>query len=601
MCGITGYTGKRQAAEIILENLKRLEYRGYDSSGIAVSWGNAVAVRKTEGRVERLEEICRENPVRGTCGIGHTRWATHGKADTVNAHPHTTPDGAVAVVHNGIIDNYRGLRSFLESKGYRFVSETDTEVIPNLVDYYYRICYDFLGAVQCAVAEFEGSFAIGVICSDSPGKIIAVSKRSPLVIGAGDDGNYISSDINTLPEDIKKVYVLEDGEIAVVTADGVSVFGKDGKATEKRWVRVSHASLTNSMGEYPHYMLKEIYQQPHILHNIISSHVEDGKVVSFADMKWSDISDIQKVFIIGCGTSYNAARIGKIVVERYGRISVEADISSEFRYRAPVINDKTFVVAITQSGETADTLSAMTMAKERGAKVVVITNTPSGTASRIADYTFLTEAGPEISVASTKAYTAQLAALYIFALFLGEHNKITECSELRTALSNVAKDVTTALSFADEVKELAENLACKEHLFYIGRGLDSVTCSEGALKMKEITYIHADSYPAGELKHGPIALIDKGTPVIAVSTDSEVHSKLCANISEVSSRGADVVCITPFDAPKDCISIEIPETYSSVSPFVSIIPLQLLAYYTAVYKGCDVDKPRNLAKSVTVE
>lgn len=599
MCGITGYTGKSQASKILISNLKRLEYRGYDSSGIAVS-DDKLNICKTEGRVERLEKLCNANHIHGTCGIGHTRWATHGKADTVNAHPHTNQAGTIAVVHNGIIENYLELRRFLEDRGYTFLSETDTEVIPHLIDYYNR-AYDFLESVRRCVSELEGSFAIGIINSESKDEIIAVSNRSPLVVGVGDDGNYISSDINALPSDTREFFVLSDEEFAFVTPVDIRFSDINGNRVDKKSDTPFRSLRDSDKGDYSHYMLKEIHEQPDILRNMISTHISSKNNISFAGMSKSDLKNIDRVFIIGCGTSFHAGQTGRFVIERYGGINTEVEISSEFRYRCDTLDTHTLVIAITQSGETADTLAAMTMAKERGVKIVAITNTPFSSATRIADFTFLTDAGAEISVASTKAYTAQLAALFMFALFAGNINNTPDCTQLREALLKLPCKLVEIFDDEDNIKKIARKLADSEHLYYIGRGSDAVTCAEGALKMKEITYIHADSYPAGELKHGPIALIDNGTYVVAVSTDREIHSKLCVNISEVISRGAEVVCVTPFESPKDCISVKIPETYVATSPFISVIPLQLLAYYTAFFKGCDVDKPRNLAKSVTVE
>lgn len=602
MCGISGYTGRRQAAEIILHGLEKLEYRGYDSAGIAVSHGGAIGIRKTCGRIEALKSICLESPVDGTAGIGHTRWATHGEANTVNSHPHTNLSGTIAAVHNGIIENHEQLRSFLQDKGYRFVSQTDTEVIPHLVDYYYRESYDFTGAVRCAAQDLEGSYAIGVICSDCPGKIMAVSHRSPLIVGLGNGENYLSSDINALIDKTDKMYILDEGEIAAVTAEGVSVYDKNGEALNKEIFTAKGEHQSADIGAYPHYMLKEIYQQPHILHSIISSNVFEDKLTSFAGLDYGKITNIKKICIVGCGTAYHAALIGKRIIERYTNIPTDTDVASEFRYRESVIDSDTLLIAITQSGETADTLAAMRLAKEKGAIVIAITNTPRSSAVRQSDFSFLTAAGTEVSVASTKAYTAQLAALYIFALFVAERMGTNEeIHLLKNALLRIPKDVTAALSLDENLNRLAKNIVSAEHLYYIGRGLDSVTACEGALKMKEITYIHAEAYPAGELKHGPIALIDDDTFVVAVSTDEGLHLKTASNISEVVSRGADVLCVSPFDTADAREVIRIPETYDAVSPMVSIIPLQLLAYHTALHRGCDVDKPRNLAKSVTVE
>ncbi len=601
MCGITGYTGRRQAADIILGGLERLEYRGYDSAGMAVSQGNAIGIRKTCGRVNSLKGICNASPLEGTSGIGHTRWATHGAANTLNSHPHTNLSGTIAAVHNGIIENHEQLRHSLQEKGYRFVSETDTEVIPHLVDYYYRESYDFLGAVRCAAAELEGSFALGVICSDCPGKIMALSHRSPLIVGLGEGENYLSSDINALSGKTERMYILDEGEIAAVTAEGVSVYNDKGAPVKKEVYHARAAAESADTGAYPHYMLKEIYQQPHVLHQIISTNVSPDKPTTFADLDYEALTGVERIYIVGCGTAYHAALAGKYIIERYGNIPVEAEAASEFRYRRPTLDGSTLLIAITQSGETADTLAAMELAKEKGARIVAITNTPRSTATREADFTFLTAAGAEISVASTKAYTAQLAALYIFALFLAEGRcEGSDLSALKEALLHLPKDITAALALEEEMKELAESLSEAEHLYYIGRGTDYVTAREGALKMKEITYIHAESYLAGELKHGPIALLDENSVVIALSTDEELHGKVASNISEVASRNARVLCFTPFSVKADRV-IAVPRVHEAVAPFVAVIPLQLLAYHTALARGCDVDKPRNLAKSVTVE
>ncbi len=601
MCGICGYTGSRKAADILIDGLERLEYRGYDSAGIAISHGTSVAIRKNCGRVGVLKSICKESPVDGMCGIGHTRWATHGEASTLNSHPHTNLSGTIAVVHNGIIENHTELRTFLCDKGYRFVSQTDTEVIPHLIDYYYRESFDYLGAVRCAVSELKGSFAIAVICSDYPGKIMAVSYRSPLVVGIGEGENYLSSDINALSNKTDKMYILDDGEIAAVTAEGISVYDKDGNAVDKEIYQTDLQAVNADSGAYEHYMLKEIYQQPHVLRQMISTHIFADKPTLFGDLEYNNIKDAEKIFIIGCGTAYHAACVGKYVIEKYAGVPVETDVSSEFRYRNPLIDEKTIVIAITQSGETADTLAAINLAKEKGAKVIAVTNTPRSSAVRIADFTFLISAGAEVSVASTKAYTAQLAALYIFAVFLSENIQKEENVVLKNALLRLPKDITATLALEEHVKDAAKALVDCEHLYYIGRGTDSVTADEGALKMKEITYIHAESYPAGELKHGPIALIDEKSLVVSVSADKNLHGKTASNISEVIARGAKVLCISPFDTPDTFCTIKIPETHEAASPFTAVAALQLLAYHTALLRGCDVDKPRNLAKSVTVE
>ncbi len=601
MCGICGYTGGSQAADILIEGLERLEYRGYDSAGIAVLNGGALAVRKMCGRVEVLKNICAQNSVCGTTGIGHTRWATHGEANTVNSHPHTNLSGTIAVVHNGIIENNVKLRSFLVEKGYRFVSQTDTEVIPHLIDYYYRECFDFLGAVRCAVSDLEGSYAISVICSDCPGKIIAVCHRSPLVIGLGDGENYLSSDINSFAGKTNKMYILDNGEIAVVTSEGVSIYDEKGIPVNKEIYHSNAHTCNYDIDVCDHYMLKEIYQQPHILRQIISTNVFADKKTCFGGLEYRDIENIEKIFIVGCGTAYHAACMGKYIIEKYAGIPVETDVASQFRYRNPIINEKTLVIAITQSGETADTLAAMELAKNSNSKVMSITNTPRSSATRLADFTFLTTAGPEVSVASTKAYTAQLATVYILSLFLSENIKKEENSVLKNALLRLPKDITSALALEDKIKDVAKSLVKCEHLYYIGRGKDSVTADEGALKMKEITYIHAESYPAGELKHGPIALIDEKSVVIAVSTDKELHSKMMSNISEVVARGAKVLCISPYEVPEASLTVKIPDVHTDLFPFTSVVVMQLLSYYTAVLRGCDVDKPRNLAKSVTVE
>ena len=604
MCGIIGYTGNMDADKVLLEGLSLLEYRGYDSAGIAVVDKGAVAIRKSAGKVEVLKEICSKNHITGKTGIGHTRWATHGAANTVNSHPHTNLSGTVAVVHNGIIENYAQLKEFLKNNGYRFVSDTDSEVIPHLIDYYLKQNEDFFASFLSAVKRLDGSFAVSAVYSGDGDKIISARRGSPLVVGVGEGGNFISSDVYSLLKKVNETYILGEDEIAVVTGKCVDFYNFDGEEITKEPSDVeSDMDEDVSSPAHGHYMLREIHQQPDVLQKMFAG-ITAGEKIKISGITEKDVADIEKIYIVGCGTAYYAAMAGKKAIEYLTGLNVEADVSSEFKYRKPAINEKTLVIAVTQSGETADTLSAMRFATQNGATVGVITNTPQSTADAEADFTVYTLAGREISVASTKAYTAQLAALYMFALFLAESKggDKEEIAEIKRGLDKIPEAVSQALLLDGEMKKIAETISLAEHIYYIGRGFDYVTACEGALKMKEISYIHAEAYPAGELKHGPIALIDKKTPVIAISTDRKLNSKTLSNVKEVCARGAVSVCLCGKGCDKaEGKVISLPETHWILSPFVAIIPLQLLSYYTALARGCDIDKPRNLAKSVTVE
>lgn len=606
MCGIVGYIGKNQAKEILLSCLEKLEYRGYDSSGIAVLNSHTIKYSKTKGRISNLREKSCNMDLSGNAGIAHTRWATHGEPSTINSHPHFNTDRTIAVVHNGIIENYEILRSHLSEKGYKFITDTDTEVIPHLIDYYYK--GDLLDAVYNASKKLEGSYAMGVICRGEPDKIISMKKDSPLIVGVGNDGNFIASDVPALFTKTKKVYYMEDGEIAVIKNNEVIFYNSEKNVIEKELHTINHTHDSAEKSGYDHFMLKEIFDQPKAVHDTVTGRLKINQPVNFDNLSQEEIKNTDKIYIIGCGTAYHAGFAGKFIIEKLARIPVEVDIASEFRYRNPVINSKTLVIVITQSGETADTLAALRLAEQKGAKVLAITNVVGSSVSRESDFVFYTHAGPEIAVASTKAYLTQLTAIYIFAIFFAEIFEYTPSSvlnKLKNDILNIGSKIEQTLSSKNKIQDIAKEIFRENDIFYLGRGLDYAVAMEGSLKLKEISYIHSETYAGGELKHGPIALIDKGTVVIAVNTNRDLSKKMDSNIREVIARGAKVIGIIPrgfehFESSFDKV-IYIPETDELLYPFLSAIPLQLLAYYVSVEKGCDVDKPRNLAKSVTVE
>ncbi|WP_315118674.1 glutamine--fructose-6-phosphate transaminase (isomerizing) [uncultured Clostridium sp.] len=608
MCGIVGYIGKKEASPILVEGLSKLEYRGYDSAGVSIIENDGIKTIKCKGRLLNLEEKLSNSPIKGNIGIGHTRWATHGEPSDKNSHPHTNENETISVVHNGIIENYLQLREWLTSKGYKFVSETDTEVIPHLVDYYYK--GDLLKAVMAATSKMEGSYAIGVVCSKEPDKVVAVRKDSPLIVGIGEDEYFIASDIPAVLNHTRNVYLLNDKEFVLMTNDGVKLFHEDGEEINKEVYHVTWNADAAEKGGYEHFMLKEIHEQPKVMRDTMTSRVMLGKNITLDDIKMTkeEIDNINKVYIVACGTAYHAGIVGKYVIEKLARIPVEVDIASEFRYRNPIIDKNTLMIVISQSGETADTLAALREAKAQGARVIAVTNVVGSSVSREADDILYTWAGPEIAVASTKAYETQLVAMYIIGLFFAE-NKGTlskeKMEELKAEMLALPEKAEECLKQEEAVQKLASKTYMHKDMFFLGRGLDYAVAMEGSLKLKEISYIHSEAYAGGELKHGPIALIEQGTIVIALATQEDLFEKMVSNIKEVTTRGAEVLALAlegHEDIEKTVDStIYLPKVNSLFTPLLSVIPLQLYSYYVAMQKGCDVDKPRNLAKSVTVE
>jgi glucosamine--fructose-6-phosphate aminotransferase (isomerizing) len=608
VCGIVGYIGKDSAKDIVLDGLKRLEYRGYDSSGIALIVDNGLKIFKKLGRIRALETELRGVPLNSNVAIGHTRWATHGVPSDENAHPHTDCTGKIAVVHNGIIENYVDLRRELESKGHKFKSETDTEVIAHLIEEGVREGRGLLSAVENAVSKLRGSYAICVISSFEPDRIVCARKDSPLVVGIGEGENFVASDVPAFLSYTNRVVFLDDGDVAVVERDSVK-FYKDGKPVKKEVNVVPWSVSQAEKAGFKHFMLKEIFEQPRAIADTISGRISRLKGEIYLD--GIDGSEFNRIHIVACGTSYHAGLIGKFYFENFARIPVEVDYASEYRYRNPVVDKNTLVIAITQSGETADTLAAMRLARDRGAKVVAICNVIGSTATREANSVIYTHAGPEISVASTKAFTTQLTALFMLSLELSISRKVMsfeEAEPLINELTLVPSKVEEFLNREREkgiVKEVALNFYRAKDALYLGRHVNYPIALEGALKLKEISYIHAEGYPAGEMKHGPIALIDENMPVIFIATKGRVYEKVISNIQEVRSRKGKVISIVnsgdDFIKGNSDFTIEVLPTDEYLSPLVNVVPLQLFAYYIADFLGYDVDQPRNLAKSVTVE
>lgn len=608
MCGIVGYFGKKQATSFLVDGLSKLEYRGYDSAGVAVEDENgSITVVKHKGRLTNLSEDLDKNPVQGSIGIGHTRWATHGAPSDVNSHPHKSSKGNITVVHNGIIENYLELRKFLTSEGYEFKSQTDTEVIPNLVHYYFE--GDLFEAVVKATKKLEGSYAIGVICGDDPNKLVAVRKDSPLIVGLGEDETFIASDIPAVISYTRDVYLLEDNEFVLITNDGVEVLNSDKSKIDKEVYHVTWSADAAEKGGYDSFMMKEIHEQPKAVRDTLTGKITDGKV-TFEDFKLTkeELQGIDRIYIVACGTAYHAGLMGKVAIEKFAKIPVEVDIASEFRYREPLVTDKTLLITVSQSGETADTLAALRDCKKAGARTLAITNVVGSTISREADHVIYTMAGPEIAVASTKAYTTQVVVMNLIGMYFGQlMGTITSEEEkaLEEGLQLIPEKIEEVLKEEGKIEEIAKVLANERGLFYLGRGVDFALALEGSLKLKEITYIHSEAYAGGELKHGPIALIEDGTKVIALLTQERLREKMVSNIVEVKARGAHVIGVayegdeldeTVFDEV-----IRIPRILNMVAPVVAAVSLQLLSYFTAKEKGFDIDKPRNLAKSVTVE
>nr|WP_320026487.1 glutamine--fructose-6-phosphate transaminase (isomerizing) [uncultured Acetobacterium sp.] len=607
MCGIVGYIGDKQAQEVLINGLSRLEYRGYDSAGIATIENDVMRVEKKKGRLVNLENVLEKTPLTGQVGIGHTRWATHGVPSDENAHPHTSVNKEIAVVHNGIIENYMSLKEELKAQGHVFASETDTEVIAHLLKELYT--GDIVETVQIAMGKMKGSYALGILCANEPDKIIAVRKDSPLIVGLGNGENFIASDIPAILNYTREVYLLDNGEVAVLTNENIQVLNIAGETIEKEIFVVDWDPGAAEKEGYDHFMMKEMVEQPKaMMEALMGRCCESG--VSFMGLKLDAemMARINRIQIVACGTAYHAGMVGKYYFEKFARISVETEAASEYRYKNPIVDENTLLIVISQSGETADTLAAIRLAKDRGAWVLAVTNVVGSSIAREADDVIYTNAGPEIAVASTKAYVTQVGCMMLLASYLGILNgKLGKSDTARICHSLMMTPglIEKALENQDVIKAFADKNHKIYDLFYIGRGLDLYTCMEGSLKLKEISYIHSESYAAGELKHGPIALIDEGTIVVAVCTQENVFEKMLSNIKEVKARGAHVLAIVQEGHEDIASEVDevwvIPNMDDDITPIPAVVYLQLLAYYLAVARGCDVDKPKNLAKSVTVE
>ncbi len=608
MCGIVGYIGNEEATEFLLEGLTKLEYRGYDSSGIAVFDGKKIVVEKTVGRLDALRQKIGKQLPKGKIGIGHTRWATHGRPCDANSHPHLSQDGNFVVVHNGIIENYLELKEELLKKGYAFQSETDTEVVAQLMEEHYT--GDFFATVKNVLDIIEGSYSLVFMSSYEPDKIICAKKDNPLVIGLGEGENYIASDIPAIIAYTRRTYILNDGELAIVKKDSVYVENRRGQQVDKKEFIVNWNAEAAEKGGYEHFMIKEIYDQPKAIRDTMSGRVTKNGKIDFPELKWTDadLQAIKKIFIVACGTAYHAGMVGKYYIEQLARVPVETDIASEFRYRSPLVDKDTLMIVVSQSGETSDTLAALKEAKRLGARTLAVTNVVSSSIAREADQVLYTYAGPEIAVASTKAYTTQIMVLLMLSMYMGELNgnlADEKCAELVKGLHNLPGQIHEMLEDVEPIKIFAQRYAANEDVFFIGRSLDYAVALEGSLKLKEISYIHAEAYAAGELKHGTLALIVNNVPVIALATQEDVYEKTLSNIKEVKARDAVVIGIG-MEGNDTLVkyvdhTVFVPRTEKYLAPLVTVIPLQLLAYYAALTRGCNVDMPRNLAKSVTVE
>lgn len=609
MCGIVGYVGDRQAAEFLLDGLSKLEYRGYDSAGIAVYNDGEIRVEKSVGRLAALRDKIKGHVPQGSLGIGHTRWATHGRPSDVNSHPHTDCHGDFAIVHNGIIENYLSLKEELIAKGHVFKSETDTEVVVHLLEEVYS--GDFIAAVRAVLERIEGSYALTFMSRKHPDMLLCTKQDNPLIIGLGEGENFIASDIPAIISKTRRTYILADGELAVVRKDAVEVTNHLGAPVPKKVFEVTWNAEAAEKGGYEHFMLKEINEQPKAVRDTMSQRITaDKKSISFEELGWDAayLNSFNKIYIVACGTAYHAGLVGKYYIEKMARVLVEVDVASEFRYRDPIVDEHTLLIVVSQSGETSDTLAALKESKRRGAKTLAITNVVGSSIAREADQVVYTWAGPEIAVASTKAYTTQLVLFFMLALYMAEIKgtiAAERTAELVAQLQEIPAQVSEILSDVDPIKTFAKQYGFNEDVFYIGRGLDYAVSLEGALKLKEISYIHAEAYAAGELKHGTLALIVEGVPVIALATQRNVYEKTLSNIKEVKARDAVVIGIAAegdreLEKYVDHV-MHVPASDEFIMPILSVIPLQLLAYYAAITRGCDVDKPRNLAKSVTVE
>ena len=612
MCGIVGYIGNKKVSPILIQGLTRLEYRGYDSAGIAVMEGNKIEIKKDKGRVNNLCSLDGIDNLKGTMGIAHTRWATHGKPSKENSHPHMDNDELFAVVHNGIIENYNELRKDLIEKGYHFISQTDTEIIPNLINYYYKQDKEqdnlkLLRAVKNACMDLKGSFALEIISTKEPENMIVVRKDSPLVIGKGNGENYVASDIPAILSYTKDFYFLNDYEFAYLSRDDVKFYDTNLNEIKKSTKSIEWDSKGAEKAGYEHFMLKEIYEQPKAIRETIGTRLNNSKIC-FDELNFTKeyLESVNKIYIVACGTAMHAGLVAKNMFEKLCKIQTEVDIASEFRYRDPLIDNKTLAIFISQSGETADTIAALKLAKSKGAKTIAISNVIGSSITREADNTIYTHAGPEIAVASTKAYTAQITILSLIALYCADilrRADIIKIEEIKQDLLKLPAKASKVLKNVEEIKKFAKRVYKEKDMFFLGRGVDYSASLEGSLKLKEISYIHSEGYASGELKHGPIALIDTGITVIATITDKALVEKSISNVQEVITRGAKILLITNQNLENKGFEtiINIPEVATELSPVLSIIPLQLLAYYISKEKGLDVDKPRNLAKSVTVE
>ncbi len=609
MCGIVGYVGHQEAADILLEGLKKLEYRGYDSAGIAVLQGEAIALRREVGKIRNLEREVLANPAAGTLGIGHTRWATHGRPTAYNAHPHTDCSGKLVVVHNGIIENYLELKNELTESGHSFNSETDTEVIAHLIESYNE--GDLLLAVQKTYGRLRGTYACVVLDQRDPDRIVGVKAGNPLIAGLGDGEQFLASDVAAILSYTRDIIYLEDGEIIEVTRDAITVYDPDLRPKNKEVSRIDWNLVAAEKAGYEHFMLKEIHEQPATLTNTLGGRFDDRQGKLFLDelnLSAETLAKFERISIVACGTALYSGYVGKYLLEEFARIPVDADFASEFRYRNPVIDDRTLVIVVSQSGETADTLAAMREAKRRGATTLGIINVKDSAIARECDGVFYIHAGPEIGVASTKAYTAMVAAFVLIALHLGQvRGKLStvQVGEVLAELKTIPSVISRMLEGADHIQDVAQAFAACRDFLFLGRGVNFPTAMEGALKLKEISYIHAEAYAAGEMKHGPIALIDEHMPVVAVATKSATYDKVLSNIQEVKARNGTVIVVATegdlnITEYADQI-IYVPAVSEALSPLVNVVPLQLLAYHIARLRGCDVDQPRNLAKSVTVE
>ena len=610
MCGIVGYIGFENAADFMLEGLEKLEYRGYDSAGIAVvGENNVIKVQKKMGRLANLEAVVKADPNQGHIGIGHTRWATHGRPSDMNAHPHTSADGKFAVVHNGIIENYMPLKEELLAKGVEFTSETDTEVVAHLLSDMYD--GNFESTVRRMLERIEGGYSLAIVCADEPNKIICTKKDNPLVVGLGKGENFIASDIPAIIQRTRETYIINDNEVVIVTPDSVSITDRAGQPVQKDIYHVTWNAEAAEKGGYEHFMLKEIHDQPKAVRDTFGTHIsEDGKTVHFEELNWTadDVAAFNKILIVACGTAYHAGLVTKQYIENLARIPVNVEIASEYHYSNPLTDDKTLCIVISQSGETSDTLAALKEAKRLGAKSLAITNVVGSSISREADNTVYTWAGPEISVASTKAYTTQLVAGLLFAVYLGQLNGKMDPAlgeEILCGVKNLPTLIHEIFEVDEDMKAFAKHYGFKSDAFFLGRAIDYAVAMEGALKLKEISYIHAEAYAGGELKHGTLALIEEGVPVIALATQEDVYDKMISNIREVKAREAVVIGIGMKGDEELSKHVDhtiyVPRANKFIAPILAVVPLQLLAYYAAITRGADVDKPRNLAKSVTVE